>query len=149
MERENKAMAGRQLILIRDPGGGQKEFWTASLCVCVRAIERGEGGGDVKRRRRQREEKAAAPDAHPPPRPFILFHRVRLVSNQKAGGAPFGSARPWLFSFFFPSSLLVFFPPPPPTSSSTFDPLYAPVRRQKIARARQDKEGRSPGKSRQ
>lgn len=46
MERENKAMAGRQLILIRDPGGGQKEFWTASLCVCVcvRAIERGGGG---------------------------------------------------------------------------------------------------------
>lgn len=151
MERENKAMAGRQLILIRDPGGGQKEFWTASLCVCVCAIERGGRGeetlkgGDGREKKKQQRLTHILPLVHS----FFFTGSVWFRIKRRGGGHPLGPRGRGFFPSFFPSSLLVFFPPPPPTSSSTFDPLYAPVRRQKIARARQDKEGRSPGKSRQ
>ena len=108
MEREKtKRWLERQLI--SDPGSVEDK-----RSVCVDRGEREDGG----------ERRKSMCLTHILPRPFILFHRVRSVSNQKAG-APFGSARPFYLAL-------------PPR----FDPLYAPVRRQKNgarARARQDK----------
>lgn len=64
------------------------------------------------------------------PRPFILFHRVRSVSNQKAG-APFGSARPCFFS----PSISLFLSARPPLCAAGAD------KRTGCARAHEDKGG--------
>lgn len=109
MQRENKAMAGRQLILIQDR---RTKGVKARVCVdrARNRVVKG-GGGEMPEKKKQRL-------THILPRPFILFQRVRLVSNQKAG-APFGSARPY---FFLRLS----------RSFSTFDPFYTRPCRQKI-----------------
>lgn len=97
MEREKtKRWLERQLI--SDPGSVEDK-----RSVCVDRGEREDGG----------ERRKSMCLTHILPRPFILFHRVRSVSNQKAG-APFGSARPF-FLFFFPF-LFSFFLLPPFTS---------------------------------
>lgn len=128
MEREKtKRWLERQLI--SDPGSVEDK-----RSVCVDRGEREDGG----------ERRKSMCLTHILPRPFILFHRVRSVSNQKAG-APFGSARPFFLFFFFFLSFSRFFSFPSPLHLALpprFDPLYAPVRRQKNgarARARQDK----------
>lgn len=98
MEREKtKRWLERQLI--SDPGSVEDK-----RSVCVDRGEREDGG----------ERRKSMCLTHILPRPFILFHRVRSVSNQKAG-APFGSARPFFLFFFFPF-LFSFFLLPPFTS---------------------------------
>lgn len=145
MERENKAMAGRQLILIRDPGGGQKEFWTASLCVCVRDRKGGRGeetlkGGDGREKKKQQRLTHILPLVH-----SFFFTGSVWFRIKRRGGAPFGSARPWLFSFFFslfsprffssPSSyLFLHVRPPLCTGAPTKDRACTPRQRGTITR---------------
>lgn len=130
MEREKtKRWLERQLI--SDPGSVEDK-----RSVCVDRGEREDGG----------ERRKSMCLTHILPRPFILFHRVRSVSNQKAG-APFGSARPFFLFFFFPflfSFFLLPLPPPPRSSSTIRPPLCtgAPTKERGArarARARQDK----------
>ena len=144
MEREKtKRWLERQLI--SDPGSVEDK-----RSVCVDRGEREDGG----------ERRKSMCLTHILPRPFILFHRVRSVSNQKAG-APFGSARPFFLFFFFSFPFLVFSPSPPPSTSlflhdSTPFMHRCADKRTGRARARActpRQEGRSrgetPGKSRQ
>lgn len=141
MEREKtKRWLERQLI--SDPGSVEDK-----RSVCVDRGEREDGG----------ERRKSMCLTHILPRPFILFHRVRSVSNQKAG-APFGSARPFFLFFFFPflfSFFLLPLPPPPRSSSTIRPPLCtgAPTKERGARACTPRQEGRSrgetPGKSQQ
>lgn len=134
MQRENKEMAGRQLILIQDR---RTKGVKARVCVDrAGSAARGAGGRGV-----EMPEKKKQRLTHILPRPFILFQRVRLLSNQKAG-APFGSARP----YFFSPSVSLFLPVRPPlyTAAPTKD-RGARVH----AKTRGTIAGETPGKSRQ
>lgn len=155
MERENKAMAGKAANF--DPGSVEdKRSWKSSrarVCVYARAsIEERR----VKRRGDGGEEKAA-PDAHPPSS-IHSFSPGPFGFESKGGGTLW--VREAVVPFFFLFSFFLL-PPPlrPPLPLSAlpprFDPLYAPVCRQKNgARActpRQEgrSRGETPGKSRQ
>lgn len=153
MERENKAMAGKAANF--DPGSVEdKRSWKSSrarVCVYARAsIEERR----VKRRGDGGEEKAA-PDAHPPssihsfsPGPFGFESKGGGTLWVREAVVPFFFFSRF-FSFPLPSLHLCLALPP------RFDPLYAPVCRQKNgARActpRQEgrSRGETPGKSRQ
>lgn len=142
MERENKAMAGRQLILIRDPGGGQKEFWTASLCVCVCAIERGGRGeetlkgGDGREKKKQQRLTHILPLVH-----SFFFTGSVWFRIKRRGGHPLGPRGRGFFPSFFPLLSSFFFLPlllPLPPRSTPFMHRCADKRSRVHAKTKRD-----------
>lgn len=136
MQRENKAMAGRQLILIED-----RRTKGVKARVCVdRATGGGRGVGEGQRKRDARKEKAA-PDAHPPSS-IHSFSAGPLGSESKGGG-----------TLWARETRVFFFSLPPSRSFSRFDPpLYAAVptkdRGARVhAKTRETIAGETPGKS--